>query len=173
THDQVEAMTMGDRICVLREGKIMQVETPLNLYNHPANKFVAGFIGSPTMNFLNGVIEERNGKMALAIKDTVLEFPEIMKEKVKAYIGKEVAFGIRPEHITLGHDGDSNALKGNILVKEQMGNEEIVYFDCGGNQITARLTLNQEDSLRLKDSGIFKLDMEKCHLFSSDSEEAL
>ena len=84
-----------------------------------------------------------------------------------------MTFGIRPEHITLGKEGSSNALKGNILVKEQMGNEEIVYFDCEGNQITARLTLNQEESLSLKDSGIFKIDMEKCHLFSSDSEEAL
>ena len=171
THDQVEAMTMGDRICVLREGKIMQVDTPLNLYNHPLNKFVAGFIGLPTMNFLNGVIEEKEGKMVLKIKDTELEFPESMKEKVRSHTGKEVSFGIRPEHITLGNEGDKNTLPGDILVKEQMGNEEIVYFDCEGNQITARLTLNQEESLRLKDKGVFKLDMEKCHLFDKDTEE--
>ena len=173
THDQVEAMTMGDRICVLRDGKIMQVDTPLNLYNHPANKFVAGFIGSPTMNFLNGTVEEKDGKMVINMKGICLEFPESMREKVKAHAGKEVSFGIRPEHITLGHEGDSNTLKGNILVKEQMGNEEIVYFDSEGNQITARLTLNQEESLRLKDSGIFSINMEKCHLFNIDTEEAI
>ena len=84
-----------------------------------------------------------------------------------------MSFGIRPEHITLGNEGDSNTLKGNILVKEQMGNEEIVYFDSEGNQITARLTLNQEESLRLKDSGIFSINMEKCHLFDKDTEEAI
>ena len=173
THDQVEAMTMGDRICVLREGKIMQVDTPLNLYNHPANKFVAGFIGSPTMNFLNGILEEKDGKIIMKIKGAELEFPENVREKAKGYIGKEVTFGIRPEHITLGNAGEKNALKGNILVKEQMGNEEIVYFDCEGNQITARLTLNQEESLGLKDSGIFKLDMEKCQLFDINTEEAI
>ena len=151
----------------------MQVDTPLNLYNHPANKFVAGFIGSPTMNFLNGTLEEKAGKMVMKIKETELEFPESMKEKIKAHIGKEITFGIRPEHITLGKEGEKNALKGNILVKEQMGNEEIVYFDNEGNQITARLTLNQEESLSLKDSGIFKIDMEKCHLFDIDTEEAI
>ena len=172
THDQVEAMTMGDRICVLREGKIMQVDTPLNLYNHPANKFVAGFIGSPTMNFLNGIIEEKDGKTVMKIKGAELEIPESVKGKVKDHIGKEVTFGIRPEHITLGHEGDQNILKGNILVKEQMGNEEIVYFDSEGNQITARLTLNQEESLKLKDRGIFKIDMEKCHFFDMDTEES-
>ena len=173
THDQVEAMTMGDRICVLREGKIMQVDTPLNLYNHPANKFVAGFIGSPTMNFLNGIIEEKEGKLVLKVKGTELEFPDSMKEKIKEHTGKEVAFGIRPEHITLGKEGEKNALKGNILVKEKMGNEEIVYFENDGNQITARLTLNQEESLSLKDSGIFKIDMEKFHLFDISTDEVL
>ncbi|MDR2878980.1 MAG: sn-glycerol-3-phosphate ABC transporter ATP-binding protein UgpC [Fusobacteriales bacterium] len=173
THDQVEAMTMGDRICVLREGKIMQVDTPLNLYNHPANKFVAGFIGSPTMNFWDGVIEEKEGKPVINIKGTELEFPERMREKVKRYTGKEVTFGMRPEHISLGREGEENVLRGKIRVKEQMGNEEIVYFESAGNQITARLTLNHEESLNPNDSGIFKIDMEKCHLFDRDTEGAV
>lgn len=173
THDQVEAMTMGDRICVLRDGKIMQVDTPLNLYNHPANKFVAGFIGSPTMNFLNGIIKEKDGKVILELKGAELTFPESIAAKAKSRIGKEVSFGIRPEHITLGNAGEENALSGSILVKEQMGNEEIVYFESEGNQITARLTLNQEESLALKDKGVFKIDMAKCHLFDNDTEEAI
>ena len=173
THDQVEAMTMGDRICVLRDGKIMQVDTPLNLYNHPANKFVAGFIGSPTMNFLNGIIKEKDGKVILELKGAELMFPESIAAKAKSRIGKEVSFGIRPEHITLGNAGEENALAGSILVKEQMGNEEIVYFESEGNQITARLTLNQEESLALKDKGVFKIDMAKCHLFDNDTEEAI
>ena len=96
-----------------------------------------------------------------------------MREKIKGHTGKEVSFGIRPEHISLGKEGEQNALRGNILVKEQMGNEEIVYFESEGNQITARLTLNQEESLSLKESGIFKIDMEKCHLFDRDTEEAI
>ena len=173
THDQVEAMTMGDRICVLREGKIMQVDTPLNLYNKPANKFVAGFIGSPTMNLMNGIIESKDGKLVIKIKDMELEFPESKKEKATPYIGKEVVFGLRPEHITLGTVEDKFSKEANILVKEQMGNEEIVYFDIDGTQVTARLMLNQEESLNLKDKGIFKFDMEKCHLFDKDTEAAI
>ncbi len=173
THDQVEAMTMGDRICVLREGKIMQVDTPLNLYNKPTNKFVAGFIGSPTMNLINGVLEEKDGKVVVRMKDLELALPERKVEDVKDYIGKEVIFGIRPEHLSLSGTEERESVTGNILVKEQMGNEEIVYFDLEGNQIIARLTLNQEESLSLKDQGTFKFDMSKCHLFDKESEKAI
>lgn len=173
THDQVEAMTMGDRICVLREGKIMQVDTPLHLYNKPANKFVAGFIGSPTMNLINGVLESKDGKLVIKTKGLELELPESKREAAKAYEGKEVIFGLRPEHITLAQTEDKFSLSGEILVKEQMGNEEIVYFEAAGNQIIARLTLNQEESLNLKNKGIFKFNMEKCHLFDKETEEAI
>ena len=124
------------------------------------------------MSVLNGVIEEEDGKLLMKGKGTELEFPEGMREEIKGHTGKEVSFGIRPEHISLGKEGEQNALRGNILVKEQMGNEEIVYFESEGNQITARLTLNQEESLSLKESGIFKIDMEKCHLFDIDTELA-
>ena len=89
THDQVEAMTMGDRICVLREGKIMQVDTPLNLYNKPTNKFVAGFIGSPTMNLINGVLDEKEGRVVVRMKNLELALPERKVEEVKNNIGKE------------------------------------------------------------------------------------
>ncbi len=173
THDQIEAMTMGDRICVLREGKIMQVDTPLNLYNKPTNKFVAGFIGSPTMNLINGVLDEKNGKVIVKLKELELELPERKVEDVKDYIGKEVVFGIRPEHLSLVSGGEKESLEGNILVKEQMGNEEIVYFDLEGNQVIARLALNQEESLSLKDKGTFKFDMSKCHLFDKETEAAI
>ena len=173
THDQIEAMTMGDRICVLREGKIMQVDTPLNLYNKPTNKFVAGFIGSPTMNLINGVLDEKNGKVIVKLKELELKLPERKVEDVKDYIGKEVVFGIRPEHLSLVSGGEKESLEGNILVKEQMGNEEIVYFDLEGNQVIARLALNQEESLSLKDKGTFKFDMSKCHLFDKETEAAI
>ena len=173
THDQIEAMTMGDRICVLREGKIMQVDTPLNLYNKPTNKFVAGFIGSPTMNLINGVLDEKNGKVIVKLKELELELPERKVEDVKDYIGKEVVFGIRPEHLSLVSGGEKESLEGNILGKEQMGNEEIVYFDLEGNQVIARLALNQEESLSLKDKGTFKFDMSKCHLFDKETEAAI
>ena len=100
THDQVEAMTMGDRICVLNYGKIMQVDTPLNLYHKPANKFVAGFIGSPAMNFVEGAIEENeDGIIFMFGQGRYVVLPEDMGEKVKSYIGKKVVLGIRPENI--------------------------------------------------------------------------
>lgn len=175
THDQVEAMTMGDRICVLKEGRIMQVDTPLNLYNHPANKFVAGFIGSPTMNFFDGIITTSGGKYVIKIGDYMLEFPENKLDKVKALEGKEVILGIRPEHISISKNNDVNTIESTIDVKELMGNEEIIYFNINKTQIIARLVLSEEESLKLAKvpSAVFKFDMSKCHLFDKTTEERL
>ncbi|HFM3282812.1 TPA: ABC transporter ATP-binding protein, partial [Escherichia coli] len=102
THDQIEALTLGDRICVLNQGRIMQVDTPVNLYNHPANRFVAGFIGSPSMNLIDAVVREEDGKLYIDIaKNIRLYIPENKQSVLKAYIDKPVCFGIRPEHISL------------------------------------------------------------------------
>ncbi|EEZ5264406.1 ATP-binding cassette domain-containing protein, partial [Escherichia coli] len=98
THDQIEALTLGDRICVLNQGRIMQVDTPVNLYNHPANRFVAGFIGSPSMNLIDAVVREEDGKLYIDIaKNIRLYIPENKQSVLKAYIDKPVCFGIRPE----------------------------------------------------------------------------
>ena len=123
THDQVEAMTMGDRITVLHDGLIQQVDSPLNLYDHPKNLFVAGFIGSPAMNFINGKIVEENG-LKYVTTGIEIPIPEEQKKKMKGYTGKEVIMGIRPENLYLKKDGD---IKAFIEVIEPMGNEIILY----------------------------------------------
>lgn len=168
THDQVEAMTMGDRITVLNLGKVMQVDTPLNLYHKPANKFVAGFIGSPTMNLINAELVEIEGRVYAKIEDAKIEIVKEKAEKVKKYIGKKVIFGIRPEAIEAVKDG---GIEGNISVVEQMGNEEYLYFTLGNQQWTCRM--NVEDITELRQEGLhkFKFNTSKCHIFDMETEE--
>ncbi len=170
THDQTEAMTMGDRITVLKSGEIMQVDTPLNLYNRPVNKFVAGFIGSPMMNFLEVKPELQDGVAVLRVGQSVLPVPERLQERVKRYIGQTLVMGVRPEHIKLTTGDGKDALPGEILVKEEMGNEVIVYFNYAGNRLTARLSLDSEEGHRLNDTEHFTFDMSRCHLFDNETE---
>ena len=120
THDQVEAMTMGDRITVMKSGRIMQVDTPLNLYHYPANKFVAGFIGSPTMNLIEGTLVEKEGKVFVDINGAEIEILGEKAEKVKGHAGKKVTFGIRPESISVVAEEDNISKVGEVSVVEQM-----------------------------------------------------
>lgn len=175
THDQVEAMTMGDRICVLEYGVIKQVDTPINLYSRPKNKFVAGFIGSPSMNIIPSELFMDGEKIAVKIGENTLHLPEKKAEKVKDYVGKKVWFGIRPEHIGSHetHPQEENYINGKISIVEQMGNEEFVHFAIDGIQYSARLT-----SENVKETGNgknykFWFDMEKCHIFDYENDENL
>ena len=167
THDQVEAMTMGDRITVLKLGRIMQVDTPLNLYHRPANKFVAGFIGSPTMNLVESVLKEEDEKVYVEINGVKIELGEEKARKVRGYIGKKVVFGIRPESIMISERG----VEGEITVVEQMGNEEYIYFNLGKNQFTCRR--NVEEIMTERKTGMckFEFDTTKCHIFDIETEE--
>lgn len=101
THDQTEAMTMGDRICVMKLGHIMQVDTPDNLYHKPKNMFVAGFIGAPEMNIRKSVLVEKAGQLHIAIGDETMPLNAEKQEKVAAYAGQEIFYGVRPEFIAL------------------------------------------------------------------------
>ena len=176
THDQVEAMTMGDRICVLNYGKIMQVDTPLNLYHKPANKFVAGFIGSPAMNFVEGAIET-DGKNIIFIfgnqKHVIL--PEDMGEKVKSYVGKKVILGIRPENIgnkmTHPEGEDKNFLEGDISIVEHMGNEEFIYFTIDGQEFTSRIEARKSEGVQHGEKGRFFFNIKRAHIFDAETEE--
>ena len=176
THDQVEAMTMGDRICVLNYGKIMQVDTPLNLYHKPANKFVAGFIGSPAMNFVEGAIET-DGKNVIFIfgnqKHVIL--PEDMGEKVKSYVGKKVILGIRPENIgnkmTHPEGEDKNFLEGDISIVEHMGNEEFIYFTIDGQEFTSRIEARKSEGVQHGEKGRFFFNIKRAHIFDAETEE--
>ncbi len=174
THDQVEAMTMGDRICVLNYGKIMQVDTPLNLYTKPANKFVAGFIGSPAMNIQEAALYEESGKVMVELAGEKLELPKSKAEKVKSYVGKKVWFGIRPENIgsiETNPNENENYVTAGINVIEQMGNEEYVYFSIGDKQFTARLDSKKVKNTKYGVNYDFWFDMDKCHVFDFETEE--
>ncbi|WP_375168763.1 ABC transporter ATP-binding protein [Sneathia sanguinegens] len=168
THDQVEAMTMGERITVLNYGKIMQVDTPLNLYHRPANKFVAGFIGSPTMNLIEADLIEEDLKIYVKIADQKIPLNADKAAKVKSYIGKRVIFGIRPESISLGTELD---IKGEVTVVEQMGNEEYIYFNMGMKQWTSRINVEGIDLSKKSGTCYFKFDTSKCHIFDIETEK--
>lgn len=174
THDQVEAMTMGDRITVMKSGLIMQVDTPLNLYHFPANKFVAGFIGSPTMNLIDGELIEKNDKIYVNLNGSNIELSSEKAEKVrsKGYIGKKITFGIRPENISVVDVEDSFSNTADVSVVEQMGNEEYIYFSLNGNQMVCRRNVEGlKDVISNNSKQIFKFNTEKSHIFDIETEE--
>ena len=136
THDQVEAMTMGDRIVVLKDGYIMQSDAPLELYNRPANKFVASFIGSPSMNFLE--VEVTLDTESILINEFLqLTFPNANNKGLLEYSGKQVSVGVRPEHLTVNNT--ESGIKTHLEVSELMGNESYLYTSAAGTQIVARV----------------------------------
>jgi len=143
THDQVEGMTMGDRIVVMKSGVVQQIDSPLNLYNHPVNKFVAGFIGSPAMNFFEGQLI-RNGKLYFheVNNGLKLELPSSFASGLGASGEKNVYLGIRPEHIFL-HDSPHGSLDSvaalRVDISEPMGNEVFLYFNTPNTQIVSRV----------------------------------
>lgn len=172
THDQVEAMTMGDRICVLNHGKIMQVDTPLNLYKNPANKFTAGFIGSPAMNFIEGNIETagENTVFIFGNKRRII-LPEKMAERVKKYIGKKVIFGIRPENIEINSEEKENCFEGKINTVEYTGSEELIYFSIDEEKFTIRLETGRAENLSCENRGKFYFNIKKAHIFDIETDE--
>ncbi|MBN1465797.1 sn-glycerol-3-phosphate ABC transporter ATP-binding protein UgpC [candidate division KSB1 bacterium] len=137
THDQIEAMTMGDRIVVLKDGVIQQIDTPLKLYNNPANKFVAGFIGSPAMNFIQGTIE-KNDQLEFRTEGLLLSLADDIAEKLAPFVHEQVTLGVRPEHIQYNSDARA-AAAAHIEVIEPMGNETILYVRLGKDVLTARI----------------------------------
>ncbi|MGL5964233.1 MAG: ABC transporter ATP-binding protein [Fusobacteriaceae bacterium] len=174
THDQVEAMTMGDRICVLNYGKIMQVDSPLNLYNKPANKFVAGFIGSPAMNIIEATLE-KNGETTYVVLDNnnKVALSSEKASKIQSYIGKKIWFGIRPENIgnhNTNPGTDINFIDGKVNIVEQMGNEEFIYFSLGNIQYSSRIPVEKAEKIEYGDICKFYIDADKCHLFDFETE---
>src|ERR1041385_2445474 len=142
THDQIEAMSMGDRIVVMKDGIVQQVDTPLNIYNNPANQFVAGFIGSPTINFLDGKVTNTKGlQFEQSPGNLKLSIPPILHSRINSKVNKEVTLGIRPEHILARSIGDScQSVQVNVEVTEPVGNEIFVYFTLGSQvQLVSRI----------------------------------
>src|SRR5499426_2130309 len=169
THDQVEAMTMGDRICVLDAGRIMQVDTPLALYERPANRFVATFVGSPAMNMLRGRLAKENETYGFVSGGMRLTLPVDKADKVKPYTNKDIELGIRPEHM-LDRRMDThadNVVRGTVLLIELMGNEIIVHVDVAGQGVIGRLDAHAPVALGVEHD--FMLDMRYSHFFDPDS----
>ena len=174
THDQTEAMTLGTRIVVMKDGVVQQVDTPQALYNTPCNLFVAGFIGSPQMNFMDAKCTIKGNDVTLTVGKHVLKVPASKKQALidGGYDGKTVVLGIRPEDV---HDSQAfisnspdSVIESTIKVYELLGAEVFLYFDLEGTQMTARV--NPRTTLRTGDHAVFALDMEKIHLFDKDTE---
>ena len=175
THDQTEAMTMGDRIVVMKDGIIQQVDTPMNLYQKPENLFVAGFIGSPSMNFLKATVNLENEKYYLAGNGFKVVIPGGMAQQLAAYRDKEVIFGIRPENIydevialeTYNH----STIRVKIEVVELLGAETILYMALGDNVVVARVS--SQNSYRIGDEVVLALNMNYMHIFDLVTEKTI
>lgn len=174
THDQIEAMTLGTRIVVMKNGVIQQVDTPKNLYRHPNNLFVAGFIGSPQMNFIVCDVFEQFDNIYLKFANNVLhlegERAKILKNK--GYVGKRIMMGIRPEDL---HDKKysvkifKDIIKAKVNVYELVGSEAYLYFDCNHSNMVARV--NSDTEARVGDEVELYLDSEAMHLFDLETEQ--
>ena len=171
THDQVEAMTMGDRIAVMNQGIIQQIDTPLNLYNRPANRFVAGFLGSPEMNFLEGRVEAQGGKLWLDTGSLRLPLDWVELGQDQNVIGRQVTLGIRPEHILESKpqtSGNSSVvtLEVEVEVAERMGSSTLLYLKAGVHTL---LALWGPEATEKQCPATAVLDLSKAHLFAGDS----
>ncbi len=172
THDQTEAMTLGDRIAVMKGGEILQFDTPLNVYDNPANRFVAGFIGSPPMNLISGSIIKDNGSLYFDEGNFKVRILEQMYPKLQKYIEKKVIFGIRPENIYdklfASYATADNTLAVLCDVMETMGSKNHLYLSTGKNTIIAVVDASNKPSIGSMVEVVF--DMKKVHFFDPSTE---
>ncbi|MFA5147228.1 MAG: sn-glycerol-3-phosphate ABC transporter ATP-binding protein UgpC [Candidatus Omnitrophota bacterium] len=175
THDQTEAMTMGDRIAVMKDGYIQQIADPITLYDKPVNRFVAGFIGNPPMNFVRGTLFKKNGKPYFNEGSFQVKVIDSMMAPLAKYMDKEVIFGIRPEDIYdklfVSEAPPENTIKANCEIIEPMGSEVHLYLNTGKSSMIAKVdghakpTLNQDIDL--------VLDMSKVHFFDKETDSTI
>jgi multiple sugar transport system ATP-binding protein len=176
THDQVEAMTMGDRICVMRDGLIMQVADPLTLYLKPANTFVASFIGSPPMNLLKGKVQQRDGGLYFIEngEKNALTFPleGPLQASASKYVDKDIVFGIRPENISNEpKEGFGAPVTMTVEISEPMGSESLVYLKSGAGYLIARI--HGEHLFHPNDQMTIQLNLDKVALFDPGTEQII
>ncbi len=179
THDQTEAMTMGSRIVVMKDGFIQQVDTPQNLYDYPTNLFVAGFIGTPQMNFFTVKLEKRANGVYAVFGDNAIRIPEgkLQKFVSDSYIGKEVYMGIRPENI---HDEElflknspDSIIKVNVEIVELMGSETYLYLKTSGKDTNIVARVDPRSTSRTGDSISVAFDANRLHFFDKDTEDTI
>jgi multiple sugar transport system ATP-binding protein len=188
THDQIEAMTMGDRVAVMSKGRLMQVDSPQNLYDSPNNLFVAAFIGSPQMNLLRGRLDGRDDGPVLTVGSQHIP---ILAETMAAtpglapYVGREVAVGIRPEHLrdSASEPNAQNLLRGQVEVREGLGSEVILYvatdatpvagIEDASTSATVIARVDPTTSLKVGDPAVLAIDPRKIHFFDLETEQAI
>jgi multiple sugar transport system ATP-binding protein len=175
THDQLEAMTMGEKIVAMRDAEVQQIADPKTLYNKPVNKFVAGFIGSPAMNFIEGALEEKRGALYFNEENFTVRVADEMAEALKGYIGQEIIMGIRPEDIYdkiyAPNASADNTVVGTVEVVEQLGNVNYIYLTTGKTPFIARFEPISEATVNQEIEVVF--DMSKVHFFDPKTEMAL
>jgi multiple sugar transport system ATP-binding protein len=173
THDQVEAMTLGDRVVVMKDGWVQQVGEPLDLYNTPANKFVAGFIGSPSMNFTNVRLAQQDGALVAENKGMRITLPGEIAQRLGGHVGREVTLGVRPEDITVAGAGDPAELcfDAAVEVVEQLGSEIVLDTRVGDDTIVASV----EPTVRVKVHDKLRLALRpsRLHVFDAATEAAI
>ena len=167
THDQVEAMTLGTRVVVMKDGLVQQVGAPLELYGRPANKFVAGFIGSPAMNFVDVAIQAGNGRLWAEAQGFRIRVPD----RISSQAGKRVTLGVRPEAVRIANGVDDYSFATEVDVVEPLGNEILLNFRAGGVPMVARVDPGTRVSAH--DAVRFALDPARLHFFDPQSETAL
>jgi multiple sugar transport system ATP-binding protein len=171
THDQVEAMTLGDRIVVMNDGLIQQVAQPLVLYDYPSNIFVAGFIGTPPMNFLRGSLTRQGDKTYFVFNGLKIKLPRDLASRVESYTGKEITFGVRPENVLVkGHTDlreDENVVPSQVSVVEPLGDEQIIYLQAGGQDFIAKV--DSHVTLKVGDTTQMVFDVNRVHIFDNAS----
>jgi multiple sugar transport system ATP-binding protein len=173
THDQVEAMTMASRIAVIRSGLLQQLDSPQNLYDHPANVFVAGFIGSPAMNFFDAKVTKDDGRLMVDAATFNVAIPEAKTSRFGDYVGKSVVLGIRPEDI---HDPtfappsiEASPVEARVDVTELMGNEIFVHLVAGDSNFTGRI--DPRTSFKTGDQAQVVFNVNNMHLFDVEGDQ--
>ena len=176
THDQTEAMTLGDRIVVMSDGEVQQIDTPKNLYNYPVNKFVAGFIGSPQMNFLDAVIKEDGEKIYLTVGNDDILISESKAKRLRAkgyHSGQKVTLGVRPEDLSDHPDMikkfPESTAHGKVEVYEMLGSTSNLYVNCNGTQVTA--AVEPTTKARVGDEVTLAFNNNNIQIFDDDSGE--
>ena len=175
THDQTEAMTLGNRIVILKDGIVQQIDTPMNLYDYPANKFVAGFIGSPSMNFAKAKIIKESDKLFLAMGDIKIPIPQDRYTQIEPHADKDITWGIRPEDIQdLQFAKEENkiySLKGTVEVSEPMGSEIMIHLKAGDSILAGRVDSHSKAVIGSELE--VAIDMGKMHIFDIETEKNL
>ena len=173
THDQVEAMTLGDRVVVMKDGVVQQVGEPLDLYNSPANRFVAGFIGSPAMNFATVTMANGDGRLTAKNAGFELEVPAAHVDRLRSHVGRQVTIGIRPEDLHVATDADPVGLTfpSKVEVIEQLGSEILLDVRAGTDMMVAAV----EPTVRAKVDEQLRLAVNpaRLHFFDAKTEAAI